>query len=60
MFKHYFERIQNVELWPIISLVIFFLFFLALTLWAFRVDKRYINKMKKMPLEKDDAQPDDQ
>jgi hypothetical protein len=26
MFKHYFEQIQNIEIWPIISLILFFVF----------------------------------
>ena len=52
MFKHYFERIENIEIWPIISLAIFFIFFICLLLWVFRTDKSFINKMKKMPLDK--------
>ncbi|MDN5205045.1 cytochrome C oxidase Cbb3 [Fulvivirgaceae bacterium BMA10] len=51
MFKHYFEQIHNVEIWPIISLVIFLIFFLCLILWVVQVDKKYINRMKEMPLE---------
>ena len=54
MFKHYFEQIQNVSIWPIISLSIFFLFFLLLLLWLLKVDKKYIQKMKNMPLDEDD------
>ena len=51
MFKHYFELIENVSIWPIISLSIFFGFFLILILWLFKVDKGYITKMKNLPLD---------
>lgn len=49
MFKHYFEQIENVAIWPIISLSIFFLFFIVLVIWVIRVDKKYINEMKQLP-----------
>ena len=50
MFKHYFELIDNVSVWPIVSLSIFFGFFVFLILWLIRVDKGYIKKMKNLPL----------
>ena len=50
MFKHYFELIDNVSVWPIVSLTIFFGFFVFLILWLIRVDKGYIKKMKNLPL----------
>jgi cytochrome c oxidase cbb3-type subunit 4 len=51
MFKYYFEQIHNVEVWPIISLSIFMIFFLGLLLWVFKVDKSYIDEMKNLPLD---------
>jgi len=51
MFKHYFELIENVSIWPIVSLTIFFGFFLLLILWLFKVDKNYIQKMKNLPFD---------
>ena len=56
MFKYYFEQIQNVAIWPIISLTIFFAFFIALIWWVIKVDRGYIKKMKQMPLDKDGEQ----
>ncbi|MDH3711233.1 MAG: c-type cytochrome [Cyclobacteriaceae bacterium] len=53
MFKYYLEQIQNVSIWPIISLTIFFGFFILLLLWLIKVDKKYINKMKNLPLDTD-------
>ncbi|QSE96303.1 cytochrome C oxidase Cbb3 [Fulvivirga lutea] len=51
MFKYYFEQIHNVEIWPIISLTIFMIFFLCLLLWVFTTDKGYITRMKNLPFE---------
>lgn len=50
MFKHYFELIHHVEIWPIISLSIFFLFFIGLLIWVLRVDKDYIKSMSELPI----------
>lgn len=51
-FSNYLEGIENVEIWPIISLIIFTIFFVILLYGVFKMDKRYIQKMKNMPLEK--------
>ncbi len=56
MFKHYFERIENIEIWPVISLIIFFLFFTGLLIYIFKIDKNFINKMKNLPLEDDETE----
>ncbi len=50
MFKHYFEGAENIAVGPIISLVIFFVFFIVLLYWVFKVDKGFIKKMEDMPL----------
>jgi cytochrome c oxidase cbb3-type subunit 4 len=55
MFKHYFEQIQNIEIWPIISLILFFVFFTLTVVRIFFMDKKYIDKMKSLPF-KDDAE----
>lgn len=51
MFKHYFEQIQGIEIWPIISLTIFFSFFICLIIWVIKADHSYIQKMKEMPID---------
>ncbi len=51
MFKHYFEQIDGVATMPLISLVIFFTFFLGLDLWVFRANKGYLSTMEALPLE---------
>ena len=52
-FSRYFEGIENVEVWPIISLIIFVIFFIVLLYGVFKMDKKYITKMGNMPLDKD-------
>ncbi|MES2389353.1 MAG: cytochrome C oxidase Cbb3 [Bacteroidota bacterium] len=52
MFKHYFERIAGqVSFYPVLSLSIFFLFFLGLLVWVITADKNYISRMQSLPLE---------
>ena len=58
MYKNVLQNISNIEVWPIISFVIFFLFFLCLLWWVFTVDKKFITKMASMPIdEQDNASP---
>lgn len=52
MFKHYFEKIDGINIYPIISLLIFFIFFVLLFVWVLKADKKYINKMKDLPLDR--------
>lgn len=53
MFKYYFEQVNGVAIWPIISLSIFFIFFIGLLWWTYKVlDKRYIDEMSNLPISK--------
>ena len=54
MFKHYFEQIHNIEIWPIISLIIFFVFFTFTMIWIFFLDKKYVEKMTRLPFDEAD------
>lgn len=56
MFKHYFEQIQGIEIWPIISLIIFFTFFIGLIYWVIRVDRSYIQKMENIPMDNENSE----
>ena len=51
MYKNVLQSIENIQVWPVISFVIFFVFFLCLLLWVFTTDKKFIDKMKNMPIE---------
>ncbi len=50
MYKNVLQTIENIEIWPVISLIIFFIFFLAILIYVLKVDKNYIKMMKEMPL----------
>ncbi|HZY81690.1 MAG TPA: CcoQ/FixQ family Cbb3-type cytochrome c oxidase assembly chaperone [Cyclobacteriaceae bacterium] len=51
MYKNILQTIDNVAVWPVVSFVIFFTFFIMLVWWALAADKKFINKMKQLPLE---------
>ncbi|HWA35234.1 MAG TPA: hypothetical protein VG737_13935 [Cyclobacteriaceae bacterium] len=53
MYKNVLQSIDNIAIWPVISFVIFFVFFLCLVWWALAVDKKFIAAMKMLPLDEE-------
>ena len=51
MFSDNLQSIEGVSVFPIIGLILFFLFFIGIIIWAFKADKNYITKMENIPLE---------
>ena len=51
--KQHMASIGNIEIYPIISFVLFFSFFLVMLWLVIRSDKNHIAKMQNLPL--DDA-----
>jgi cbb3-type cytochrome oxidase subunit 3 len=49
--KNYMETIDGIEIFPIISLLIFFIFFVVLFWWVFTAKKDYINEVSNIPLD---------
>lgn len=49
-FRTYLETIAGVEIFPLISLLIFFLFFVGLLVYVFCLDKKSVDRMKDIPL----------
>lgn len=49
--KHHMEGIDGVAIYPIISLLIFFTFFVALFYWVGTAKKNYIEKVSNIPFE---------
>jgi hypothetical protein len=45
------ESITGIEIYPLISLLIFFLFFVALFFWVFTAKKDYITTVSNIPLD---------
>lgn len=48
--KHNLEGIDGVEIYPLFSLLIFFIFFSALIWWVIKVDKKYVSNLEQYPL----------
>lgn len=55
--KHHMTSIEGIETYPIISLIIFVLFFALLGFFVLKTSKSYIHMMSHMPL--DDEQGSD-
>lgn len=51
--KNPMEAIDNVAIYPILSFIIFFTFFLLVTYFVIRKDKKYITEVSNLPLEGD-------
>jgi cytochrome c oxidase cbb3-type subunit IV len=51
MYKNVLQSIDNIAIWPVISFVIFFIFFICLLWWVFTTDKTFIDNMKGLPLD---------
>jgi cbb3-type cytochrome oxidase subunit 3 len=49
--KNYMESIEGIATYPIISLVIFFVFFICLFYWVATASKAHIKEMAELPLE---------
>lgn len=48
--KHNMETISGIEIYPILSLLIFFLFFVGLGFWVFTYKNEKIKEMSEIPL----------
>ncbi len=50
MYKNVLQGIENIAIWPVISFVIFFLFFLCLLWWVLTTDNTFIERMRNLPI----------
>ena len=50
MFKEVLQSIEGVEFYTIVSMIIFILFFIGMSIWLFKVDRNYIKTMSELPL----------
>lgn len=48
--KNHLESITGIEIYPLISLLIFFTFFVVLFWWVFTAKKDYIKEVSQLPL----------
>ncbi len=54
--KGYMESIDGIATYPMLSLLIFFIFFVVLFAWVFTASKAYIKEMGEIPLENNNQQ----
>jgi cytochrome c oxidase cbb3-type subunit 3 len=48
-FKNYLETISGIEIYPMISLMIFVLFFIVLIVWVIKLEKSEIIELENLP-----------
>ncbi len=51
MFSNYLQSIENVTIYPLISLFIFVIFFIVMFVWIIKMDKNHIKEMEQLPLD---------
>lgn len=49
--KHNMETIAGIEIYPVLSLLIFFFFFVGLAFWVFSYKNETIQEISNIPLE---------
>lgn len=54
MFSNVLHTIDGIEIYPIFSLLLFFVFFLVVTFIVIKADKSYLSKMENLPLDPDE------
>ena len=52
--KEHMETIDGIANYPMVSLLIFFVFFVLLFWWVFTATKEHIREMSELPLENED------
>lgn len=55
MYKEALRSIEGIQIYPLISLTIFGLFFISLIIWVMKADKEYIHNMSHLPLADDES-----
>lgn len=51
MYKHVLQSIEGIAIYPIISLTIFFIFFVLLLFMVYSYDKKWLDSMASKPLD---------
>ena len=51
MYKFVLRAIEGIEIFPVISLAIFFTFFVGMTWYVLKMNKSHLDKMENMPLD---------
>lgn len=50
-FINYLEKISGIDIYGLVSLGIFLIFFLVMLTWVFRTNKKQIQEISRIPLD---------
>ena len=45
MFNNYLQSIEGIGIYPLISMLVFFIFFVVMLIWLFKADKNHLREM---------------
>jgi len=48
---HYVEKVTDINMYGLVSLVIFFVFFTGMLIWVFKTKKQDFNEISRIPLD---------
>ena len=51
--KHHLDTISGVEIYPIISLLLFFMVFITMLIYVYKIPKKSIEEISNLPLDND-------
>lgn len=51
--KHHLETIEGIDIYPVLSFIVFFLFFLGVLWWVFTVRRSHLRHMAELPISTD-------
>ena len=52
-FINYIEKVSGVDILGLLSLLVFFLFFIGMLVWVFKTKKKDFNEVSHIPLDND-------
>ncbi len=54
-FINYLSNISGIDVFPMFSLLVFFLFFIGLLAYVFSADRKAIGELKNLPFDSEDS-----
>lgn len=60
MYKQVLESINGIEIYPLFSFTVFFVFFIAVGIWVYRSDRDHLNLLSRIPLQDEENANDNQ
>jgi cbb3-type cytochrome oxidase subunit 3 len=50
MFSKFFVNIEWLEIFAIVTMILFLISFVVMVIWVFRIDKNFIEEQRNLPL----------